>query len=834
MPRQQGTLVQNSFVRGLVTETTALQFPQDACTETLNVIFDETGRVTRRPAFDLESNYTLESLAKEDDEVFTEYTWSNVAGLGTISFLVQQKGSIVHFYDISDSTEISDNKVSFTIDLNDYVPGDSTELPEIYKCDYAQGNGSLIIVNPVTDIITCQYIVDEDEFIVNTYEITVRDLVGLQDGLLDAERPTFTISGIKTGNPQHYYNILNQGWFSGDALSQWDSARTDMPSNSDIVALYRSSATDAFDNAIVTGKSPGNALAAKGHFLLSATNPNRNSALQAEGFTDVGDLSSASEFPVPDSVGSRIGDGQESSGFLGPFIFWDEGVNNGWFGKDYGSIPRVVTKARLRYYSNSYVSGSDPSITVVLRGKNGSAPSGRTDGTQLGTITFTDSSATPRVIEATGNTTAYRYLWFDWAATTGDGNFRVSRTTDFYIENPGQTQISTNFRPSQVEFYAGRAWYAGINDQSLSNTIYFSQIIERPDQYGKCYQANDPTAEDFFDLLSSDGGTIKIPEMGTVTKLYAFQTTLIVYASNGIWLISGSAGSPFKADDYQVKKVGSIGTQSGLSFVDVKGNPVWWAEEGIYGMQYDPNYDSFTPKSITDQTIKEVILGIPQFNRQFVKGSYDPSTDQVIWLYNSSENLTSENYYKYDKMLVLNTLSQAFYLWDIQPSDQEIRGIIYVQTASRVDEDIIKYVTTVDIDSSTEYLTYSDQKTTVFYDWASNEEVDYSSYFVTGYTYPSQPDKYFQGNYIQVFLETLDLASCRLQGRWDWTNSGNSGKWSSYQQIYNSLLNYRDINFRKLKLRGKGKTLQLRFESESGRPFSIIGWTTWITSNAQV
>jgi hypothetical protein len=844
MPRIQGTQVQNNFMQGLITETTALKFPENACSDALNVVFDETGRVTRRKGFDLESNYTLLNVEKEEAEAFTEFLWTNVSGLGNVSFLVQQRGSTIYFYNLSVSTNVSANKHVFELDLFNYLPIGTTNSPESYECDFAQGNGDLFIANPICNTIVVSYNADDDEFVADVIEIAVRDTSGLQDGLEDAERPSSSVSDLKTGNPQHYYNLLNQGWFSGDALSQWDTARSDLPSNSDTVPLYRASATDAFNDAIVTSKSPGNALAAKGHFILSATNPNRNAALEIEGFTGVADLSQPSTYLLNPSVGALIGDyNSTSTTFFGVrLLHWTSSTSTGYWGKDFGLNPKRIYSMLASSDDDGFVIGANPSMTITLYAKNGSPPSSGTDGTQLATVSFTDSASLQnRTLVSNDNVTPYRYVWLYYTQNgSSSAEVRMVRGVDtasgglIRSVNDGVAQISTNFRPSQIEFYAGRAWYAGINDASLSNSIFFSQIVERKDQYSRCYQANDPTAEDFFDLLSSDGGVIRIPEMDKVTKLYAYQTTLIVFATNGIWLISGAAGSPFKANDYQVKKVGSIGTSSSLSFVDIKGNPVWWAEDGLYTMQYDPNYDSFTPKSITDQTIKSFILKIPAFNRKYVKGAYDPSTDQAIWLFNDQENLETNNYYRYRKMLVLNTLSNAFYPWEVGESDETIRGLVYVYSSDRAAEDMMKYVVTTDIDSSNQKMTFADQDTQVWYDWSSSTETDYESYFVTGYTYPSQPDKFFQGNYIQVFLDTEDMASCRMQGLWDWANSGNSGKWSSLQQIYNNLLVYHDINYRKLKLRGKGKTLQLRFESESGRPFSIIGWTTWITGNSAV
>jgi hypothetical protein len=42
------------------------------------------------------------------------------------------------------------------------------------------------------------------------------------------------------------------------------------------------------------------------------------------------------------------------------------------------------------------------------------------------------------------------------------------------------------------------------------------------------------------------------------------------------------------------------------------------------------------------------------------------------------------------------------------------------------------------------------------------------------------------------------------------------------------------MRFRRLKVRGKGRALQLRFESETGKPFTIVGWAYKGSANADV
>ena len=61
MARGSGTVVENNFVNGLITEATGMNFPENACISASNVVFKETGEVTRRLGYDYESAYQLNS-----------------------------------------------------------------------------------------------------------------------------------------------------------------------------------------------------------------------------------------------------------------------------------------------------------------------------------------------------------------------------------------------------------------------------------------------------------------------------------------------------------------------------------------------------------------------------------------------------------------------------------------------------------------------------------------------------------------------------------------------------------------------------------------------------
>jgi len=845
MARQQGIKAQNNFVGGLITETTALRFPDNSCSEANNVTFDFTGTVKRRKGYEYETGYTLNSITPVSGDAYTEFFWTAVAGDGSVNLFVQQQGKTIHFFDLSSSNTVSSNKKSFTIDLSTYLPSGSAADPALRECQYAVSRGNLVIVNSACNPIYVVYSVSGDSITVGTITVYQRDLVGLNDGLAIDNRPTYAaVADLITGNPEHYYNILNQGWFTGDALTQWDLARADMPSNCDVTLLYRASETDAFDNTKVTARSPGNTPAPKGHFILEATKPDRSAALVAGGYSAV--TFSASSTLISAGLGSIIGDmtNNQSSAFDGDTsanwasittVAWKPGaggIDTSYIGKNYGSQPQSIISAKIYAATNGgLINGANPTVSINLYGKNGSAPASGTDGTLLGSTSVVDGVlATTTTITSSDSSTSYQYVWIylSNAHTSGTYNPGVGEI-EFYTPTSNDAAPNTTERFKSVAAYAGRVFYAGVDALGLNSFIWFSQILERTDQYGLCYQKQDPTSEDFADLNPDDGGVIKIPEIGAIYKLFPYQSSLLILANNGVWRVSGSTGSSFKANDYQVKKLSSIGVNNTMACVDFAGVPVWWAEDGIYTAAYNANFDSFDVQNITLNTIASFFNDIPTGNRPYAKGYYDYYGKVVYWLFNDDDAATDK--YSYNKVLCLDGLTKAFYPWTISAlTNGYVRGICLVNDGSKINPSRIKYTTQVG-----NYLTYSEVHDTTYRDWTIvTGGTDYSSYFITGWSIDGQGQKFFQSNYVFVYLNQVDNSSCKIQGQWDFASTGSSGKFSSKQELYNSSLTDRHVNMRRLKLRGKGRALQIKFESYINKPFEIIGWSLAESTNATV
>lgn len=717
MSRGASITVENNFSKGLITEFSAMNFPENAVTDADNVVFDEFGVVSRREGIDYEDSFQIHSLSSitSNTGAFVEFRWYAINDGGTLSFLVQQVGDKIIFFDASGDS-ISANKKSFSINLNSFrVAGVPTSTLKEKPCQFASGRGKLVVVHPSCDPFYIEYDKDTDSISSSKITIEIRDLEGDDDGLDPGERPT-------TLSDKHKYNLWNQGWNvttrvskyikgnsitdepgrSENALTWWELQRSDYPSNSDIFWVYRNS-VGAFSKEAIEIKSLGNTPAPRGHFIYNA--------------------------------------------------------------------------------------------------------------------------------------------------------FDVDRTSKTGIS--GLTRQQTNSRPSCVANYAGRIFYAGVSASGYSNNLYFSQLIESDDDFGKCYQNNDPTSEVYFDLLDTDGGVIPIPELEQIVALKVAGEGLIIFGTNGVYALRGNEGSLFKATGYTLQKISPVPALSPLSIIEVDEGILWWNAEAIYSLTRDQIGISYIVSNVSKQTIQTLVNSIPSDNRQYIKGAYNKRDQIVRWIYSSSESITG---FEYNSVLELNVLSKAFYKYSIDTTlGPRIVGIVSISGNNRIDtledvtdssgvtvtnsagqdvqiessrfisnQEVLKFAVSGDISSGNPGLTYGQLQNTNFKDWESFDSigVSYSSYGYTGYRVRGDFLRTFNTTPIVFVLEDVTGGKLEVSALWDY-----GLRESLPQQIYKDTT--ADYLVRRVKMRGKGRSMQIHFRSVGDAPFRLIGWSSYDTGGTQ-
>lgn len=456
-------------------------------------------------------------------------------------------------------------------------------------------------------------------------------------------------------------------------------------------------------------------------------------------------------------------------------------------------------------------------------------------------------------------------------------------------EIPGLSSESINSRPNSVAFFAGRVWYAGVSGADINGHIFYSQIIEDKFKVGKCHQINDPTAEDLNVLLDTDGGVIVVPEISSVLALFPMRDALVVFSTNGIWTVSGTDGG-FKATDFRVAKKSSLGIVSPQSLVDAEGFPIWWGETGISTLVPTSEVtDELNVVDITKSTIQTFFNEIPSLSKRDVKGIYDPATRKAVWLYKETNLLTNTDRYRFDRALWFDTRLQAFYPWKIEPlttNTYYIGGVYLSPSLIAITDSVDVQDGGIDVESSgvqvvasdltdignatfIQYLCFRESSTiqwtfgnfdsTSFADWFAVDStgVDYLSFFESGNELLEDIQRIKQAKYVQVFFNRTETAytdgtftgfvrpsGCLMQAKWEWSDSSNSGKFSPKMQVYKFRRTYTPtsgtdydsgfpVTATRNKIRGSGKALRLRFESETGKDFDLLGWTVSFTGNTK-
>lgn len=435
----------------------------------------------------------------------------------------------------------------------------------------------------------------------------------------------------------------------------------------------------------------------------------------------------------------------------------------------------------------------------------------------------------------------------------------------FYLDRAAKAGLSGipietagKARPSTVCFYAGRAFYSGVSADGFADKIYFSQIIERDDQFGKCFQSNDPTSETIFDLLESDGGVIGLPQIKNILSMQVVGDALIVLASNGIVSIRGDNNGPFRATNYVIENVSNTGAVNNSSVVNTPNVLFWWNTDGLYQLKKDQIGVYFQVDNISKQTIASLVNQVPDDNLPFVKGAYNKKDQVIQWLFSDEIDITG---YEYNKILTLNLPASSFYIHTLNANlGPKVCGIICVQGQAletfienvTVDGELVfdssDVVVTVEINqygtnpgifkyatsgliltnNSLEGFTYSQMDDDDYVDWVSydGDGADYESYFLSGYRIRGELLRKFNSTPVAVLMDDVSSGSALISAVWDY-----GARSSTVQELYRPSAG--TVVIRRVKLRGKGKSLQLKFESTSGKPFSLIGWSTFDTGGSQ-
>lgn len=444
-------------------------------------------------------------------------------------------------------------------------------------------------------------------------------------------------------------------------------------------------------------------------------------------------------------------------------------------------------------------------------------------------------------------------------------------------------------------FFSGRFWLSGDETSKRPNGIYFSQILRSPEDSGKFYQRQDPTSENFTDLLATDGGVIYLPEAHNIQSLVPYGPGLCVFAQNGVWFIYGGEGG-FTATNFAVEKISNTGTISKESIVRTDKIILYWSENSIYAVALPDRGIVPVVQDIASNTIFSFYNGISRAARARSTGCFDHISKKVFWCYLDQDSYSYPSQQSaYNKMLILDERSGAFTKYSfaidadtgfyIGPAFPQPTGVapqsateenvaistgdlvlvgteqVVVNNVSISISDFINNIKVILLDGATDGLVFAEFYDRNFRDYnlfTSMDATSYRSYFLTPPATLEDCQVYKKAVYVHSFFERtetgfeIDLngnlvatypSGCTMQAHWDWHNTNAGNRWTNPQRAYRYRVPYSPtgvgddydtgagIVYSKLKARGRGRALSLLYDSEDFKDFQCLGYSVLYSAN---
>ena len=464
---------------------------------------------------------------------------------------------------------------------------------------------------------------------------------------------------------------------------------------------------------------------------------------------------------------------------------------------------------------------------------------------------------------------------FGGSTLIGNGHFVLNFFNKVRVSS-GTTYISTEVEASRfrtVAAFSGRVFYSGLNSAKNGGRILFSKVIDNISEVGRCYQQNDPTAEDSSDLLATDGGVINLPDAVNIQKLHVQGSSILVFAENGVWQIAG-VDNVFRATEYSISHVSSIGINNPETFVDVGGVPMWWSKVGIHTLTVDQVSGSVKEQNLTISTIQTFWDLIDGNAKTECTGIFDEINRRILWFYPANGESIKN---KKNKVLTLDMNLQAFYPWEIADSSSDVDYVIGAQFFSGYGSDfvladvklsngndvilsngddvvqsVLSELSNADSsimlmvkDISANKMKMALFKGTSFLDWGN---ANYVSFAEAGYEFMGDLILKKSSPYVVTYLRPTETgwtgsagsgytpvrqSSMLVSAYWDFRKTVSSTAQEAYRLKYVPVVDPSNLNSynypdemvtTRLKLRGSGRSARLRFESAQGKDFVLLGY----------
>jgi hypothetical protein len=826
------------FNKGINTEAPLVAWPEGFTVDEQNFDLLQDGSRRRRLGLSYEaggtrSAITCEGAATDSSSGTKFYRWKNVANSDEQNFVVCQVGRSLYVWDDPVSGPLGNWHYEFP--LEDYRVRTETyeasdeELSNM-TASFSEADGKLIVVGSCIEPLSIS--LEEGVLVGETITVTERDFFGVEDGISVEVTPA-------TLSDTHKYNLYNRGW-----------------TQANIDAVFDDKAYYPAKNMI--------------QFL----------GLRKQSESGWADESGLKVFS-PDKLTSEIFQNMSAPvGHITRNVF-DRSIG-------YGSLGQGTNLKTILSVDNVQTNTGEITVTVS---EIASDLALNDEIEIIGTVLKFRSSKADKKIDISGVYTVTSIIDTDTFSFTINPDIYAKypmyvKTVEKgqYTENGLIEAPFEGFEPSTSRFsvtaaFSGRVFYGACPDSRLTDRIYFTKSIETSKDFGYCYQEADPTSEFISDLLPTDGGYITIPNLGTLRALVPYGRALLCFSSEGVWAIGPGEKGSFSALGYSVRKVTDAGCIAKQSVIVADNVPLYWSSSGIYAIMEDSNSGFLSAQNMTQSTINGLYHAIRYTEKTRVKASYDSVRKRAIFLYNSrlvspasgdapvsgeadlySTSVTPIGVIddsdtpnvSYDTALIFDVRLGAWIKWVFSNEGIRVRDVYTLPTGySNDDLNAVVRFFCQEQDSTKFYM--GQLTDTDYLDWGSEA----AAYIYTGPDSLGEPERFKYAPYVHVFMRkeskvpvvvaqepapfseagvgafvnvTLSgrQSSLFMQPRWDWARGLDSGKITSYVQVYREVKTNPDafgMVVTKNKVRGRGRNLFLCFKAGSKAPAWLDGWT---------
>ena len=606
-----------NFVGGLNTEGSHLNNPENTADVLENFILKQNGKLVKRAGLSEEGVWIAPPQSTLTTPTISVNKWFSLVKGQKADFFVVQVAATLSVISVAGTVITTIG----TISLTPHKRPTSLTVGE-QSITAASGKGYLYVASP--EIYPFYLIYNPDLNVISSTSINIyiRDFYGREDGLNPSEKPA-------TLTADHEYNLFNQGW-DNKYIQEYKNNTGLYPSNAQVWYYGRREIPDddepflAFRPAELDAQYFGNSAAPKGHFILNVLDGSLESS-PGEQFYLVEEIDSVYLVTVYENRSDYSKVKWRRQNRLQNVLVGDKlGPKDGSY---YGIVSEIGVEGGETY-----------AIVEAAKG----IP------TQFGAGSRVDL-----------------FLYRD-ASFSGDGNYSL---------------FSQPTIPSITAFYSGRSWFAGATSREWSNAIFFSQLQDDERKIGKCYQDADPTSEHISDLIATDGGVLFVDSAVQIVAMVPYSSSLVIFASNGVWELSGAAESGFKATEFRIIKISDFGCAGKDSVIATGDGFLYWSESGIYVLSREQISGSLQASSITQTTIQSWYSTLTLQQKENARGLFDETDKIVYWMYSSSPTTdTPDDKNSFDRVLVFDTKMPAFYTltfpWEATPITGRVVGML--------------------------------------------------------------------------------------------------------------------------------------------------------------